>query len=118
MTEALEAVAGRRGWIISDGRAGNDVQSRGVFDALRLAYEVKPVAPRGVWKLMSPWGPVSPAERFGSPGTRFGPPWPEFAIAIGRSTIPYLRRLKQVAGLATYAIILLDAKVRLRTADL
>ena len=45
--EALEAVAGRRGWIVSDGKAGNDVQTRGVFDALQLSYEVKPVDPKG-----------------------------------------------------------------------
>ena len=47
MTEALETVAGRRGWIISDGKTGNDVQTHGVFDALRLEYAVKRVAPSG-----------------------------------------------------------------------
>ena len=60
MTEALETVAGRRGWIISDGKAGNDVQTRGVFDALRLEYEVKRVAPAGIWQALSPWGPGQP----------------------------------------------------------
>ncbi len=118
MTEALETVAGRRGWIISDGKAGNDVQSRGVFDALRLEYEVKPVAPAGIWQALSPWGPVSPSERFGTPQSQFRPPWPEFAIAIGRLTTPYIRKLKQLAGLATYTVVLLNPKVSLRTADL
>jgi len=116
--DPLAAVAGRRGWIISDGKAGNDVQTRGVFDALRLAYEVKPVAPTGLWRALSPWGPVSPAERFGAPGSRFSPPWPEFAISIGRLTTPYIRRLKRAAGLATYTIILQDPKVGARAADL
>ena len=37
----LQAVRGRSGWIISDGKAGNDAQTRGVFDALGLSYEVK-----------------------------------------------------------------------------
>ena len=50
MTEAREAVAGKTGWIISDGKTGNDVQTRGVFDALGLNYEVKSVDPRGIWK--------------------------------------------------------------------
>ena len=67
MTEALATANGRRGWIISDGKAGNDVQTRGVFDALGLRYEVKRVDPRGIWRALSPWGPVSPAERFGAP---------------------------------------------------
>jgi len=118
MTETLETVAGRRGWIISDGKAGNDVQSRGVFDALRLTYEIKRVAPTGLWQVLSPWGPVDPAERFGTPESQFRPPWPEFAISIGRTTTPYIRRLKQLAGLETYAIILQDPRVGSRAADL
>ena len=117
-SDALAAVAGRSGWLISDGRAGNDVQSRGVFDALGLAYQVKPVSPRGLWKLLAPWGPVDPAERFGTPASQFHPPWPDFAIAIGRATIPYVRKLKALAGLGTYTIILLDPRVSAKAADL
>jgi uncharacterized protein len=118
MAEASESPAHRRGWIISDGKAGNDVQSRGVFDALGLDYEVKSVAPTGLWYALAPWGPVSPTEHFGTPRSRFHPPWPDFAIAIGRLTTPYIRRLKRMAGTATYTIILQDPKVSLRTADL
>jgi mitochondrial fission protein ELM1 len=118
MTGALDTLAGRRGWIISDGKAGNDVQTRGVFDALGLAYETKLVAPTGLYRWLSPWGPVRPAERFGTPASPFHPPWPELAIAAGRLTTPYIRRLKQMAGLATYTVILLDPKVGERAADL
>src|ERR1700674_1210067 len=118
MTEGLETVAGKRGWIISDGKTGNDVQTRGVFDALRLEYALKRVAPKGIWAALSPWAPVNPAERFGTPQSQFHPPWPEFAICVGRQTIPYIRRLKQLAGLATYTVILQNPKVTTKTADL
>jgi uncharacterized protein len=118
MTEALEPVAGKRGWIISDGKTGNEVQSRGVFDALRLDYEIKRVAPAGLWQALSPWGPVSPAERFGAPQSQFHPPWPDFAVATGRLTTPYIRRLKQLAGFTTYTVILQNPKVPANTADL
>jgi len=118
MTEALGIANGRRGWIISDGKAGNDVQSCGVFDALGLRYELKRVDPQGIWRVLSPWGPLSPAERFGAPESQFHPPWPDFAISAGRLTTPYIRRLKGEAGLATYTIILQDPKVTARTADL
>jgi len=118
MTDALPGLAERKGWIISDGKAGNDVQSRGVFDALGIDYEVKTVAPRGIWYALSPWGPVSPAETFGTLGSPFRPPWPDFAISIGRLTTPYLRRLKRLAGLSTYTIILQNPKVGTSTADL
>jgi mitochondrial fission protein ELM1 len=118
MADALEAIAGRRGWIISDGKAGHEAQARGVFEALGLDVEIKRVAPGALWRLLSPWGPVAPSERFGSPASPFRPPWPDFAIAIGRLTIPYIRRLKQAAGLATYTVILLDPKVSASAADL
>jgi mitochondrial fission protein ELM1 len=118
MTDALDSVAGRRGWIVSDGKTGNDVQTCGVFDALRLGYEIKLVEPKRIWQILSPWGPVSPAERFGTASSQFNPPWPEFAISIGRLTTPYIRRLKRSAGLATYTVILQDPKVSASTADL
>ena len=71
-------------------------------------YDVKPVSPRGIWKTLAPWGPVDPSERFGTSSSQFRPPWPDFAVAIGRVTIPYIRKLKALAGLGTYTIILLD----------
>ena len=37
MTEALEAVAGRRGWIISDGKAGNGA----IADTTNAAQKAK-----------------------------------------------------------------------------
>src|SRR5262245_57001871 len=108
VAQGLDAARGLSGWIISDGKAGNNVQTRGVFDALGLDYEIKPVDPKGLWWLLSPWGPVSPAERFGSPASQFRPPWPDFAISVGRLTTPYIRRLKRLAGSCTYTIILQD----------
>jgi uncharacterized protein len=114
----LEPARGRSGWIISDGKAGNDAQTRGVLDALGLSYEVKRVEPAGLWRLLAPWGPVSPAERFGTEQSQFRPPWPDFAIAAGRLTTPYIRRLKQAAGRSTYTVILLDPKVGTGAADL
>ena len=48
----------------------------------------------------------------------FTPPWPDFAIATGRLTTPYIRRLKQLAGLSTYTIILLNPKVSAKRRDL
>ena len=114
----LVGVAGRTGWIISDGKAGHDVQSRGVFDALGLDYDIHVVNPTGVWRWLAPWAPVNPAERFGTAASPFRPPWPDFAISIGRLTTPYMRKLKQAAGLSTYAVILQDPRVAATTADL
>ena len=62
-------LAGLSGWIITDGKAGMNVQACGVADALGLDYKMKIVAPSGVWRMASPWGPVAPSERFGAAGT-------------------------------------------------
>ena len=118
MTSSAGAAEGRTGWLISDGKAGNDVQSRGVFEALGLNVVVKPVQPRGWHKILSPWIWVAGRERFGEAGSLFAPPWPDFAIAVGRLTTPYIRELKRRAGDHTYTIILQDPKVTLKTADL
>ena len=109
---------GKRAWIITDGKAGMDVQAKGVADALGLAYEMKRVEPRGIWSIIAPWGPVDPAVRFGQDGGQFAPPWPEVAIATGRASIPYIRALRRAAGLRTYTIVLQDPKTGAKTADL
>ncbi len=110
---------GRTGWIISDGKAGNIVQMRGVFDALGLDYVEKPVDPQGLHRLLAPWIGVARSEHFAEPGiSAFAPPFPDFAISAGRLTVPYIRALKRLAGAKTFTIILQDPKVPLRTADL
>ncbi|HZA02352.1 MAG TPA: mitochondrial fission ELM1 family protein [Hyphomicrobiaceae bacterium] len=109
---------GARAWVITDGKAGMDVQARGVAEALGLAYEMKRVAPAGLWKVIAPWGPVRPQERFGEPGSLFAPPWPVVAIATGRASIPYMRALRRRAGMATYCVVLQDPQTGSGTADL
>ena len=111
-------LAGARAWIVSDGKAGHEAMCRGVAEALGLAIEWKRVAPAGLWKALAPWGPVAPGERFGAPGTPFAPPWPDIALAAGRTTTPYVRALKRKAGSKTYTVILMDPKTGAGTADL
>lgn len=111
-------LAGARGWVITDGKAGMDVQARGVAEALGLAYEMKRVAPSGFFKLSAPWGPVSPRERFGLEGSLFAQPWPDIAIATGRASIPYIRALRRKAGVGTFTVVLQDPKTGPTTADL
>ena len=114
----LRPLAGRSGWVITDGKMGMVVQARGVADALGLDYQIKHVSPSGFWKLTAPWGPVDPKERFGTAASAFAPPWPAVAIATGRASIPYIRRLRKMAGPATYTIVLQDPRTPVNTADL
>lgn len=105
-------------WIFSDGKAGHEAQCLGVVEALGLQAEIKRVSPSGLAKWSAPWGPVARQEAFGREGSRLGPPWPAFAFATGRTTIPYIRALRRRAGLATYTVILMDPRTGPKSADL
>jgi uncharacterized protein len=107
---------GLSAWIITTGAAGMDVQTRGVADALGLRYDMKPIAPKGLFKLLAPWGPVAPSERFGATGTTFAPPWPQVAIGLGRSSVPYLRAVRRRSP-ATFTLLMLDTRAGLSAAD-
>lgn len=112
-------LAGHTGWIITDGKVGMDVQARGVAEALGLRYHMKRVAPSGLWRFAAPWGPPDPKERVGRVDSdKFAPPWPDVCIATGRASIPYIRRLRRLAGPRTYCIILQDPKTGAGAADL
>lgn len=111
-------LAGARAWLITAGMAGMEVQVKGVAEALGLNYEMKRVAPKGIWRLMAPWGPLAPSERFGKPGSQFAPPWPDVAISLGRIGAPYLREVRRRAGPATFTLAMQDAKAGLSLADM
>ncbi len=115
---ADDRVRGRTGWIISDGKMGNDVQTRGVFDALGLDYQMKCIEPTRLQAWLAPYARVGRSNGFKAPGGPFTAPWPDFVISIGRLTTPYMRAMRGHAGFATYRIILQDPKVSLKTADL
>ncbi len=110
-------LAGRRAWLITDGKIGMDVQVRGVADALGLDADMKHVAPAGVHRFLSPWLPPAARERIGSGGP-LSPPWPDVVLATGRLSIPYLRAVRRQAGEETYTVILQDPKTGAGSADL
>ena len=111
-------LAGKSGWLITDGKIGMDVQVKGVADALGLVSTWKYVTPKGIWRLLAPYGPVAPSEKFAGTHSPFAPPWPDFALATGRLSIPHLRALKSRAGPALYTVVLQDPKTTAGIADL
>jgi mitochondrial fission protein ELM1 len=114
--EQFRPLAGRSAWVITTGAAGMDVQTRGLADALGLAYEMKPIAPKGIYRWLSPWAPVPADVRFGEMGSTFGPPWPDVAIALGRTSAPYLRALRRRSP-ETFTVLMLDTRAGRGVAD-
>ena len=113
---AGSTLAGRRAWVITDGKAGSESQATGIARALGLDFEVKRVDPQGLFRLIAPFGPVEPRARFGQAGSNFAPPWPEVVIAIGRRSVPYLKAVRRAAP-ACFTVHLLDPKAGARFAD-
>lgn len=111
-------MCGRRGWLICDGKTGMMVQLRGVADAMGLDYDMKIVNPKGLAKVLSPWGPTSADGQMGQDEGLFAKPFPEVVIATGRASIPYLRKLRRLAGPSCFTVVLQDPKTGRNTADL
>jgi len=103
--------------VITDGKAGMQVQVSGVAKALGADYEIKHVSPRGPWRLLAPWAPIDPRECFGTSGSSFAPPWPDIAMATGRLSIPALRAIRK-ASPQTFTVIIQDPRTGARSADL
>lgn len=116
--EQFAPLQGAQGWLISDGRAGNIAQLRGVAAVLGLDVREIVVEPKGLFKLLAPYGPVGPRVRFGHPGSDFTPPWPAIALATGRASVPYIRALKRHAGRDTFTVVLQDPRSADSTADM
>lgn len=110
-TGSARPLAGLRAWLVTDGKAGHEAQAEGVAVALGVAYDWVRVDPRGIARLLAPWGP---AARTFKPG----PPWPAVVIGIGRTAIPALRAVRRRAGPATFAVALQDPRTGAGTADL
>jgi mitochondrial fission protein ELM1 len=104
-----------KAWLITDDKAGMQVQARGVAEALGADWELKEVAPQGFYRFAAPYGPPDPRD---GAGKLLLPPWPDIAIATGRLSVPYIRALRKLAGLRTFTIVLQDPKTSARTADL
>ncbi len=116
---AAGLLAGREVWIISDGKAGHELQMLGVAEALGATAVIKRIPEPGrLYKLTAPYGRPPRASRPGRAGSPFCAPWPALALATGRLTTPYIRALKRAAGLSTFTVILLDPKTGANTADL
>ena len=108
---------GTTAWVLTDGKIGDEVQCFGIIDALGLAAERRLVRPRPPWSWLTPWGPIDPREAPARPASPLAPPFPDIAIAAGRRTVPYLRRVKRASGGRTFTIFVKDPYTGSKTAD-
>jgi hypothetical protein len=105
-------------WVLTDGKAGDEVQCLGVAEALGLAPEIRRVAPRAPFAWAMPRGPVDPREGPDRPGSPIRPPYPDLLVASGRRAVPYVRAVKRLSGGRTFTVILKDPRTGPGAADL
>ncbi len=104
-------------WVLTDGKAGDEVQCLGVAEELGLTPQVRRVAPRAPFVWLMPWGPIDPREAPARPGSPIAPPFPDILIASGRRAVPYLRAVKRASGGRTFTAFLKDPRTGTGAAD-
>jgi len=108
---------GLTSWILTDGKAGDEMQALSVADALSLSPEIRRVRPRAPFSWLMPWGPIDPRERPGAHNSPLVPPFPDLLIGSGRRAVPYLRFVKKASGGRTYTVFLKDPRTGPGAAD-
>ncbi len=91
-------------WVVTDGKAGMEVQCLGVAEALGLAPVVKRVALRPLWRLVSPYIRFRLSRAAGPAGDPVAPPWPDIVIATGRQSIAPALAAKRGSGGRSYLV--------------
>ncbi|WP_201838948.1 mitochondrial fission ELM1 family protein [Microvirga zambiensis] len=104
-------------WVLTDGKAGDELQALSVTEALGLDPEIRRVDPKPPFSWFMPWGPIDPRERPGAPNSPIAPPFPDLLIASGRRAVAYLRAVKKATGGRTYTVFLKDPRTGPRAAD-
>ncbi|SHM27691.1 mitochondrial fission ELM1 family protein [Roseibium suaedae] len=105
-------------WIITDGKAGDEMQCIAVAEAIGCRYELRRVHPKAPFTWFMPKGPIDPREGPGRPGSPIAPPYPDLAIGSGRRAIAYLRKVKSASKGRTFTVCLKDPRTGTGTADL
>jgi mitochondrial fission protein ELM1 len=105
-------------WVLSDGKAGDELQCVGVAERLGVTPEIRRVAPRAPFAWLMPRGPIDPREAPDRPGSPIRAPYPDIVIASGRRAVPYLRAVRKASNGATFTVFLKDPRTGPGTADL
>lgn len=105
-------------WVLSDGKAGDELQCLGVAERLGARPEIRRVAPRNPWAWLMPRGPIDPRDAPDRSDSPIRPPFPDIVIASGRRAVPYLRALKQASNGRSFTVFLKDPRIGTHAADL
>lgn len=105
-------------WVLTDGKAGDEVQCLGVAERLGLRPTIRHVRPRPAVAWAMPYGPIDPKDAPHRKDSPIAPPFPDLAIASGRRAVAYLRAVKRASGGHSFTVFLKDPRIGAGAADL
>ncbi len=91
-------------WIVSDGKAGMEVQCRGLAEALGFDPVVKRITVRWPWRWLPPLLISDPLVRIDPAADSLDPPWPDLLIASGRQTVALSIAMRRQSGGRTFTV--------------
>lgn len=91
-------------WVISDGKAGMEVQCRGLAEAMEFLPVVKRIAVRRPWRWLPPLLIRDPLARLDPAADALSPPWPDVLIASGRQTVALSIAIRRQSGGRTFTV--------------
>lgn len=105
-------------WVLTDGRAGMEVQCLGLAEAMGLDPVVKRIHITKPWRWMPPNLIRTPLRHVGPNGDSLTPPWPDILIACGRQAIAPAMAVRRLAQGKTYLVHIQNPVVDLGGFDL
>jgi len=100
-------------WVVSDGRAGIEIQCRGLAEAIGLQPVVKRIKARAPWRWLPPAFWFDPLRRLAPSGDRMQPPWPDLLIGTGRLAVAPNLAVRRASRGGTFTVQIQDPKVAL-----
>lgn len=98
-------------WVVTDGKAGMEVQCLGLAEALGCTPQVKRVMTRGPWRWLPPqlWFNALAAQK--PRGDVLAPPWPDLMIATGRQTVALSMAVRRASAERCFTVQIQNPKV-------
>ena len=105
-------------WIISDGRAGIEIQACGLAEWLNLQPIVKRITLKWPWYILPPQWVISPLTKLSSDKDILLPPWPDIIISSGKRAVAVSWALKKLLKEKICVICLQAPRIAPRHFDL
>jgi hypothetical protein len=91
-------------WVVTDGKAGMEVQCVGLAEALGFEPRIKRIQVTKPWRWLPPQLVPDPLGTIGPKRDRLAPPWPEVLIASGRQTVACSMAIRRASGGRTFTV--------------